>query len=174
MTYHQIVNKSNTIGATSGTGIAHPSGAPEFIPGLTQLVYPMFQVSLDFPFLIATSVFSNVYLRTCKTKQKQSRETWNIGYTRGRNTKQKQSRETWSIGYTRGRKTKQKQSRETWVFVLCFFLLCTLCSKFLWIVFVLFFFLLCTICSKFLWIVFVLFFFLLCILCSKFLWIFHF
>ena len=30
------------------------------------LVYPMFQVSLDFPFLIATSVFSNVYLRTCK------------------------------------------------------------------------------------------------------------
>jgi hypothetical protein len=38
MTYHQIVNKSNTIGATSGTGIAHPSGAPEFIPGLTQLV----------------------------------------------------------------------------------------------------------------------------------------
>jgi hypothetical protein len=38
MTYHQIVNKSNTIGATSGAGIAHPSGAPEFIPGLTQLV----------------------------------------------------------------------------------------------------------------------------------------
>jgi hypothetical protein len=47
-------------------------------------------------------------------KQKQSRETWNIGYTRVRKTKQKQSRETWNIGYTRGRKTKQKQSRETW------------------------------------------------------------
>ena len=48
-----------------------------------------------------------------KTKQKQSRETGNIGYTRRRKTKQKQSRETGNIGYTTQRKTKQKQSRET-------------------------------------------------------------
>jgi hypothetical protein len=47
-----------------------------------------------------------------KTKQKQSRDTDNIGYTRRRKTKQKQ-RETDNIGYTRGRKTKQTQSRET-------------------------------------------------------------
>jgi hypothetical protein len=43
------------------------------------------------------------------TKQKQSRETGNIGYTRGRITKQKQSRETGNIGYTRGRITKHTQ-----------------------------------------------------------------
>jgi hypothetical protein len=36
-----------------------------------------------------------------QTKQKQSRETGNIGYTRQRQTKQKQSRETGNIGYTR-------------------------------------------------------------------------
>jgi hypothetical protein len=45
-----------------------------------------------------------------KTKQKQSRETGNIGYTRWRKTKQKQSRETGNIGYTRRRKTKQKHN----------------------------------------------------------------
>jgi hypothetical protein len=37
-------------------------------------------------------------------KNGKSRETWNIGYTRGRKTKQTQSRETWNIAYTRGRK----------------------------------------------------------------------
>jgi len=50
------------------------------------------------------------------------------------------------------------------VFVLFFFVLCTLCCQFLWIVFVLFFFILCTLCCQFLWIVFVLFFFVLCTL----------
>jgi hypothetical protein len=47
-----------------------------------------------------------------KTKQKQSRETWNIGYTRGRKTKQKQSRETWNIGYTRGRDNTMTRSKK--------------------------------------------------------------
>jgi hypothetical protein len=40
--------------------------------------------------------------------------------------------------------------------VLCgffFFVLCTLCCQFLWIVFVLFIFVLCTLCCQFLWIV---------------------
>jgi hypothetical protein len=36
--------------------------------------------------------------KTRKKKQKQSRETDNIGYTRRRKTKQKQSRETGNIG----------------------------------------------------------------------------
>jgi hypothetical protein len=52
------------------------------------------------------------------TKQKQSRETGNIGYKRRRTTKQKQSRETGNIGYKRRRTTKQKQSRETFCFVV--------------------------------------------------------
>ena len=34
MTYHHIFNKSNTMGDTSGTGTAYPSGAPEVSPGL--------------------------------------------------------------------------------------------------------------------------------------------
>ena len=46
-----------------------------------------------------------------KTKQKQSRETGNIVYTRRRKTKQKQSRETGNIVYTRRRKTQQKQEK---------------------------------------------------------------
>ena len=53
-----------------------------------------------------------IVYKTKKTKQKQSRETGNIGCSKQRKTKQKQSRETDNIGYTRQRKTKQKQSRE--------------------------------------------------------------
>ena len=45
-----------------------------------------------------------------------------------------------------------------YVFVLFFFILCTLCCQCLWIVFVLFVFILCTQCCQCLWIVFVLFF----------------
>ena len=33
MTYHRVCDKINTTGATSGAGIANPSGAPEFTPG---------------------------------------------------------------------------------------------------------------------------------------------
>jgi type II secretory pathway component PulF len=33
MTYHRICNYINTMGVTSGAGIAYPSGAPEFTPG---------------------------------------------------------------------------------------------------------------------------------------------
>jgi len=33
MTYHQVCNWSNMTGATSGAGIAYPSGAPDFTPG---------------------------------------------------------------------------------------------------------------------------------------------
>ena len=32
MTYQLVCNQSNTTGATSGTGTAYPSGAPEFTP----------------------------------------------------------------------------------------------------------------------------------------------
>jgi hypothetical protein len=39
--------------------------------------------------------------KTNTNKQKQSRETDNIGYTRRIHTTQKQSRETDNIGYTR-------------------------------------------------------------------------
>jgi hypothetical protein len=58
-----------------------------------------------------------------------------------RQTKQKKSRETGNMGYTRRRQTKQKQFRETgcqflWiVFALFVFVLCTLSYQFLWIVF---------------------------------------
>jgi ribosomal protein L3 len=41
--------------------------------------------------------------KTKTRKQKQSRETGNIGYTRRRQRKQNQSRETGNIGYTRRR-----------------------------------------------------------------------
>jgi hypothetical protein len=83
-----------------------------------RLVYPMLSVSLDcFCFVCLT--------RRRKTKQKQSRETDNIGYTRRRKTKQKQSRETDNIG--------------SGLFLFCLScVLCTLCCQFLWIVFVLF------------------------------------
>jgi hypothetical protein len=43
---------------------------------------PYVAVSLDCPFLIALSVFSNVYLSCGEIKNGQSRETGNIGYTR--------------------------------------------------------------------------------------------
>jgi len=33
MTYHQVCNKSNTTGDTSGAGTAYLSGEPEFTPG---------------------------------------------------------------------------------------------------------------------------------------------
>jgi len=33
MIYQRVCKKSNTTGATSETGTAYPSGAPEFIPG---------------------------------------------------------------------------------------------------------------------------------------------
>jgi len=33
MIYQWVCKKSNTTGATSGTGTAYPSGAPEFTPG---------------------------------------------------------------------------------------------------------------------------------------------
>ena len=33
MTYHRVCNQINTMGATSGAGIAYPSGAPQFTPG---------------------------------------------------------------------------------------------------------------------------------------------
>jgi hypothetical protein len=69
-----------------------------------RLVYPMLSVSLDcfcfiflrlvYPMLsVSLDCFSPSCVPT-KTKQKQSRETDNIGYTRRRKTKQKQSRET--------------------------------------------------------------------------------
>jgi hypothetical protein len=61
----------------------------------------MLPVSLD--------CFCFVFPRRIKTKQKQSRETDNMGYTRRRQTKQKQSRETGNMGYTRQRKTKQRK-----------------------------------------------------------------
>jgi len=32
MAYHQVGNKSNTTGDTSGVGTAYPSGAPKLIP----------------------------------------------------------------------------------------------------------------------------------------------
>ena len=34
MTYHRILNQSNTKGATSGTGTYYISGASEFTPGI--------------------------------------------------------------------------------------------------------------------------------------------
>lgn len=34
MTYHRCCNMCNTTGVTRGAGTAHPSGAPEFIPGI--------------------------------------------------------------------------------------------------------------------------------------------
>ena len=34
ITCHRICNKNNMRGATSEAGTAHPSGSPEFIPGL--------------------------------------------------------------------------------------------------------------------------------------------
>ena len=37
MTYHWICNQINTTGATSGTGTAYPSGAPEFTPGFSRV-----------------------------------------------------------------------------------------------------------------------------------------
>jgi hypothetical protein len=57
------------------------------------------------------------------------------------------------------------------VFVVFFFVLCTLCCHFLWIFFVVFFFVLCTLCCHLLWIVFVVFVFVLCTLCCQFVWI---
>ena len=33
MAYHRVCNRSNTTGATSGAGTAHPSGAAKFNPG---------------------------------------------------------------------------------------------------------------------------------------------
>jgi hypothetical protein len=45
---------------------------------------------------------------TGQTKQKQSRETGNIGYTRRRQTKQKQSRESGNMVYTIHRTNKTK------------------------------------------------------------------
>jgi len=33
MTYHKVYNKSNTTGATCGTGTAYPSKAPEYTHG---------------------------------------------------------------------------------------------------------------------------------------------
>jgi hypothetical protein len=56
-----------------------------------RLAYPVLSVSLDCPFLIAPLVFSNVSFqhrghKTKKNKQKQSRETGNIGDTRRRKT----------------------------------------------------------------------------------------
>ena len=35
MTYHRFCNKSNTTGATSGTGTVYLSVAPEFTPGFS-------------------------------------------------------------------------------------------------------------------------------------------
>jgi hypothetical protein len=55
-----------------------------------------------------------VYTRRRQTKQKQSRESGNIGYTRQRQTKQKQSRETGNIGYTRHRTNKTKTIKRKW------------------------------------------------------------
>jgi hypothetical protein len=51
---------------------------------------------------------------TGQTKQKQSRETGNIGYTRRRQTKQKQSRESGNIVYTRHRTNKTKTIQRNW------------------------------------------------------------
>jgi len=33
VTYHQVCNEINTMGATSGAETTYPSGAPEFTPG---------------------------------------------------------------------------------------------------------------------------------------------
>jgi hypothetical protein len=44
----------------------------------------MLSVSLDFLFLLAPSVFSNVYCHPGTSKNRKSRETGNIGYTRYR------------------------------------------------------------------------------------------
>jgi Flp pilus assembly protein TadB len=84
-------------------------------------------------------------------------------------TKQKQSRETGNIGYTRRRKTKQSKNNPEKLAVASFSGLFLLCFVFLrivypmlpvsldWFCFVLFFFVLCTLCCQFLWIVFVLY-----------------
>jgi len=37
MTYHRVCNKSNTTGATCGSGTAYPSEAPEFTPSFSGL-----------------------------------------------------------------------------------------------------------------------------------------
>jgi hypothetical protein len=55
MTYHRVCYQINTTGASSGARTAYPSWAPEIL----RLVCP---VSLGCPFLIAPTVFSNVYL----------------------------------------------------------------------------------------------------------------
>jgi hypothetical protein len=49
---------------------------------LQWLVYPMLPVSLDCPFLIASSGFSNLWKTEEAIKNGQSKETGNIGYTR--------------------------------------------------------------------------------------------
>jgi hypothetical protein len=75
MTYHQVCNKSNTTGATTGVGTTYPSGAPEFTSGFrwgtccsilvfcvmfcrSLFVCPSSITGSDFPFGILFSFFS--------------------------------------------------------------------------------------------------------------------
>jgi hypothetical protein len=99
------------------------------------LVYPMLPVSLN--------CFCFVCLRLVYQRKNNPEKLATWGTQDEKKTKQKQSRETGKIGYTRQRQTKQKQSRETGnsvpyvasfsglVFVLFVFILCTPCCQFL-------------------------------------------
>ena len=54
MTYHQVCNKSNMTGATSGEGTAYPSGASEFIPGfLCSVCRSLFCPQFSFSFVLS-------------------------------------------------------------------------------------------------------------------------
>jgi hypothetical protein len=62
MTYHLVCSKSNTMYATSGTGTAYHSGAPDSMPvrvarSLVYCVVHCISLFVPFPLVIALSVF---------------------------------------------------------------------------------------------------------------------
>jgi Flp pilus assembly protein TadB len=128
-------------------------------------VYPMLSVSLDcFCFVFLRLVYT-MLSKTMKNKTNTIQRNWQHRVHKTNKHKTKTIQRNWQHSVHKTKKNTTKQSRESqflWiVFVLFFFVLCTLCCQFL-SVFVLFFFVSCTLCCQFLWIVFVLFLFVLC------------